>query len=73
MSIAQSVIKKCGGAARVAKITGRTEATVYRWTYDKEKGGTGGLIPSDMQVKLMDAAREGLIDLCADDFFEGAA
>jgi hypothetical protein len=36
-------------------------ATVYRWTYSKERGGTGGVIPKESLHDVVKAARtEGL-------------
>lgn len=73
MTIAKTIIKKFGGVRPVAEITGRTEATVYRWTYDKEKGGTGGYIPSEAQRLLVEAAKIREIDVKPADFFGDAA
>ena len=69
MTPAEYVIKKCGGAAAVAKIVGRTESAVYRWTYSKKDGGTGGTIPSTPQNLLLKAADAGLVSLSPGDFF----
>lgn len=55
---AKTVIEICGGAKAVAEMVGRSENRVRRWTYPKERGGTGGLIPSDMQPVLLMAARD---------------
>lgn len=54
---AHTVITICGGYAETARMSGRSEVRVRRWEYPKEKGGTGGLIPSDCQQTLLDAAR----------------
>jgi predicted DNA-binding transcriptional regulator AlpA len=72
-TIADRIIAKCGGVSAVAQITGQSESWVYRWTYDKAKGGTGGLVPRSAQVALLAAAREGKVDIGPADFFEGAA
>lgn len=66
---ASHVIQKCGGLDAVAAITGRHKSNVARWTYGKERGGTGGLIPSDAQLTLLRGARERGIDLRPEDFF----
>ncbi len=66
---ANRVIEICGGFRAVAEMTGRTEIRVRRWTYSKEKGGTGGLIPSDCQQRLLSAARGRDIDLRPEHFF----
>lgn len=67
---ARTVIEICGGIAATAKLAGRDKIRVRRWTYSKERGGTGGLIPSDMQVVLMRSASEEGIDLKPEHFFE---
>lgn len=69
MSIAETVIAKCGGVARTAEITQRTQSAVYRWTYPKDRGGTGGTVPVDAQQLIMAAARAGVVDISAEDFF----
>lgn len=69
MSIAKHIIEKCGGVAEVAKIVGQSESWVHRWTYDKERGGTGGTIPRRAQEKLLEAAQSGLVDVTPADFF----
>jgi hypothetical protein len=68
--VAKRVVAKCGGARRVSEITGRAIVTVHKWSLPRERGGTGGLIPTDMQVKLMDAALRGEVDLTPADFFD---
>jgi len=50
---AQTIITLCGGFAAVAEVTGRSEGRVRRWTYTVERGGTGGLIPAEIQQILM--------------------
>lgn len=66
---AENVIKICGGFAAVAELTGRDETRVRRWTYPKERGGTGGLIPTDVQIPLLHGARARGIDLRPEHFF----
>ena len=69
MNIAKHVISKCGGAAVVAGWLGRRAARVYHWTYDRARGGTGGLIPAGEQVPLLLEARKNGVDLQPIDFF----
>lgn len=66
---AHHIIEKCGGLDRVAEMTGRHKSRVLRWTWPKERGGTDGLIPSQVQIALLDAARHRGIDLSPEDFF----
>lgn len=73
MTPAQNVINKCGGASKTADLVGRSESWVYRWTYPKDRGGTGGNIPARAQRKLLEAAAQGIIDVSPSDFFEVAS
>jgi hypothetical protein len=53
-------------------MTGVDVSRVYRWTYAKDVGGTGGHVPTKHQQTLLDRAREAGIDLSPHDFFEAA-
>lgn len=75
-SIAENVIEKFGDKATVANILGLSVTQIYRFTYPKKKGGTGGLIPAEHQQTLLNEARARGIKLFPSDFFdqhEGAA
>lgn len=50
-------------------MTGRNETRVRRWTYPADRGGTGGLIPAEVQTLLMGASRERGLDLRPEHFF----
>lgn len=67
---AQHVIDKCGGVTRTAELAGVHQSWVYRWTYPKDKGGTGGRIPAEAQHNLLAAAHRGQIEISPADFFE---
>ncbi|TXG77606.1 hypothetical protein E6Q11_02435 [Candidatus Dojkabacteria bacterium] len=64
---AERIIRKFGGAQRLAKLlelTGEpiSAPTIYRWTYPRRDGGTNGLIPPDSLIKVLKAARfDGLL------------
>lgn len=66
---AKTVIEICGGFDVVALAVGRHETRVRRWTYEKSKGGTGGLIPADMADKLYSWAVANKLPLRAEHFF----
>ena len=66
---AATVIAVCGGAAIVAEIVERDLARVHRWTYERDRGGTGGHIPGNLHQKLLDGARGRGIDLRPEHFF----
>lgn len=67
---AERVIVKCGGYQTVAKWLGLSLAQVYKFTYPREKGGTGGVIPARHQPTLLTIARENDIPLSPNDFFD---
>lgn len=65
---AKRVIAKFGGEGNMARLLsehlGRTvhRSTVYRWTWPRAMGGTGGLIPTGNQRHLIKIARdEGIL------------
>lgn len=66
---AKSVIAKLGGVEVVCGITGKHVSRVYRWMHPKEKGGTGGFIPTTEAPKLLEYAKANRIKISADDFF----
>lgn len=67
---AKSVIEKVGGAETASRVTGKHISRVYRWTYPASRGGTGGVVPHEDAIKLLDFARENNIALTADDFMQ---
>lgn len=69
MEPALTIIELCGGFKAVAEMTGRDESRVRRWTYSKERGGTDGLIPSDMAKIIMREARRRKLPLQPAHFF----
>ncbi len=69
-NIAQRIINKCGGPHAVAQMTGASVSRVYRWTYAKARGGTGGVIPARHHRPLLSEARKRGIDLRPEDFFD---
>lgn len=70
MNVAEHVISICGGAAIVASWLGLEPPAVYRWTYPRGRGGTGGLIPSVHQSPLLRAAKLAGKPLQPSDFFD---
>jgi hypothetical protein len=68
MDPASAIIKKLGGEAKVAEITGMAFTAPYRWQHDKSKGGTGGLIPQAHHRALLDYAHTNDIPLVAEEF-----
>lgn len=73
MNIAQQIIDKVGGVAKVAKICGRTQSWVYKWTYPKERNGRGGIVPHEDAEALLAAAGRGEISVTPEDFFSNTA
>ena len=67
--IAQNIIHKFGGHRELADALGLDVSRVYRFTYEKERGGTDGLIPAPHQQTIIEKARELGKDITYSDFF----
>jgi hypothetical protein len=65
---AETIIAKFGNADALAEAAGLDRTTVYRWSYAKNRGGTGGFIPTRSQRKVRMAARKLGITLTAQDW-----
>lgn len=57
------IIDKFGGIKKLATALNKDPATIYRWNYDKNKGGTGGVIPTSALASINEAAAALNIDL----------
>lgn len=68
MDPASTIIKKLGGEAKVADITGTAFTAPYRWQQAKCKGGSNGLIPQRHHRSLLDYAHANDIPLVAEEF-----
>lgn len=68
MEPAATIITRLGGEQKVSEITGRAYTAPYRWQQPVEKGGTGGLIPQRLHIKLLDYAAANGIALSPADF-----
>jgi len=68
MDPATHIIRKLGGEAKVAGITGMALSAPYRWQHEKSRGGTGGLIPQAHHRILLDYAHAHGIALSAEEF-----
>lgn len=75
---AQRVIHKFGGARALCRalneVCGEDKryynpSSIYRWTYPRDKGGTGGTIPTRAMVYIFKAARLYGLLLTEEDFF----
>lgn len=74
-SQAERVIAKFGGPYKLSKAVAAlgdpaktlNPATVYRWLYPRNKGGTGGLVPTGSLPLVLEAARFDGIFLSTDD------
>lgn len=65
---ADYIIQKVG-VKRLSDWTGKSEVQVRRWAYPKERGGCGGIIPSDHIPTIVNRAREIGFDIRYSDFF----
>jgi hypothetical protein len=76
LSQAARIFRKFGGAPQLCKAlaavgadAARNVSAVYRWNLPKERGGSGGLIPTSAIGDVMRAARlEGIV-ITPDDLY----
>jgi hypothetical protein len=71
MEPARSIVKSLGGPTLVAAEFGLSTGAVVRWYKSAEKGGCGGLIPSNRIPALCRMARTQKRFLEPNMFFEG--
>lgn len=72
MDPAKSILAHIG-VEKAAEITGKHISRIYRWTHPKERGGTGGVIPHDDALKLLEYARGADIPITEADFLRHPA
>lgn len=70
---AERIFRKFGGARglmRALKGIGHewNPSSIYRWNYPREKGGSGGLIPTAAWPALLQAARVEGVHLASEEF-----
>ena len=65
---AQRIVDKFGGPRRLAYAAGLEPSRVYRWLYPKDRGGTGGIIPSSAVSLVQVAALMANVELTAEDW-----
>ena len=66
---AAKVIRKFGSPYKMAEFVRIHPANIYKWTWDKARGGTDGLIPSRSMPEVMRGARLAGILLTAEDLY----
>ncbi len=70
--IADRIIALCGGPQTISEWLDISPTSVYRWTYPRSSGGSGGHIPQKHIEPLLEAAGRRGIPLTLQDFFDGA-
>ena len=66
---ARIVVQKIGSVQLTAQAAGVDESRVRRWMMPREKGGTGGLVPTRNQQRLLEWAKQHNRPLRPADFF----
>jgi hypothetical protein len=69
---AERIIERFGGVRNLIDALEnigikRDLTNIYRWTYSKEKGGTGGLVPTTALIDVIAAARKEGVFLTQED------
>lgn len=66
---AATLAVKLGGLEKLAEAAGVSVSRASRYRQPKEKGGTGGLVPSSRQQRILDWAKSNGVKLGPEDFF----
>jgi hypothetical protein len=69
---AASIALKLGGLENLASAAGVSLSRASRYRQSKDKGGTGGLIPSNRQQRILDWAQQHGVKLGPSDFFSAS-
>jgi hypothetical protein len=64
---ADRVITAFGGVRATARVLGRNPSSISRWRIPREDGGTGGRVPSALQLAILNGAKAAGIALSAED------
>lgn len=64
---ADRVITAFGGVRATARALGRNPSSISRWRKPREEGGTGGRVPSALQVDILNGAKAAGLSLTAED------
>lgn len=65
----EDIVERLGGSVVVADALKIHRSTAWKWTQPKEKGGTGGLIPSKHVPALLALAKKRRTKITAKDFY----
>lgn len=72
MRPADIVISRFQGVRPLARLLGKDPSTIHRWRMPAAKGGLDGRVPSQVQVRLLELAKEHGVDLTADELISGS-
>lgn len=70
-SPAELVIDRFDGVCALARLLGKNPSSISRWKKAREEGGTGGLVPSQSQPRLLELAHERGIKLSPAEIMTG--
>ena len=66
------LVRQILGSKRLAELCGRTTDAIRKWDRGKSKGGTGGLIPAEFQMRILRVAEAEALPLTARDLIAEA-
>lgn len=71
LSPAEYVVLVFGGQTATAKALRRGQATICQWLNSRQRGGTGGFIPSPAQQMILKVAKKRGLDIQPADLVVG--
>lgn len=72
MRPADIVISRFHGVRPLARLLKKDPSTIHRWKMPAKKGGLDGRVPSQVQVRLLELAKEHGVELTADELISGS-
>lgn len=73
ISPAEHTIKQFGGVRALARALGRYPSTISRWQKSRDVDGCEGRVPTSVQRKILEIARERGLDITPNDLVLGRA
>ena len=70
MEPATRIIELMGGTKAVSEICGVHISQVHKWTWEKSRGGSDGVIPMKHAKSIVDHSRSNGMAVTPDSFFE---
>lgn len=66
------LVSRFGGVRALARLVKKDPSTIHRWKMPAAKGGMDGRVPSSMQTRMLELAKDHGVELTALDLVAGS-